>query len=115
MERLRHSDYARLLDFIAELQEPVALADFGSMIVRLTSDLLPGAIIAFDQIDERRDKHFGFATGAFGIDSPLVTLGIQVDRPATEYGYLIPDLERRDTIAGLRPRPFPTRKRSPMS
>jgi mannose-1-phosphate guanylyltransferase len=30
------------------------------------------------------------ATGAFGIPSPLVTLGIAPDRPATEYGYLLP-------------------------
>jgi mannose-1-phosphate guanylyltransferase len=34
------------------------------------------------------------AGGAFGVESPLVTLGIGVDRPATEYGYLIPDLAR---------------------
>ena len=60
MERLSHSDYARLLDFIAVLQEPVALADFGSMIVRLTSDLLPDAIIAFDQIDEQCGDYYGF-------------------------------------------------------
>ena len=38
------------------------------------------------------------ATGAFGIDDPLVTLGIQVDRPATEYGYLIPDLDRGEVV-----------------
>jgi mannose-1-phosphate guanylyltransferase len=37
----------------------------------------------------------GLAGGAFDIPSPLVTLGIHVDRPATEYGYLIPDLGRR--------------------
>lgn len=30
-----------------------------------------------------------------GLEAPLVTLGVQVDRPATEYGYLIPDLDRR--------------------
>jgi mannose-1-phosphate guanylyltransferase len=41
------------------------------------------------------------ATGVFGIDDPLVTLGIQVDRPATEYGYLVPDLERGDVVHGL--------------
>jgi mannose-1-phosphate guanylyltransferase len=34
------------------------------------------------------------ATGAFGIDDPLVTLGTQVTRAATEYGYLLPDLSR---------------------
>lgn len=37
------------------------------------------------------------ARGAFDIEAPLVTLGVQVDRPATEYGYLIPDLDRRQT------------------
>ena len=46
------------------------------------------------------------ATGAFGIDDPLVTLGIQVDRPATEYGYLIPDVSRGDDLGGLRAYPL---------
>lgn len=46
------------------------------------------------------------ATGAFGIDDPLVTLGIQVDRPATEYGYLIPDLDRGSLIDGLHAYPL---------
>jgi mannose-1-phosphate guanylyltransferase len=41
------------------------------------------------------------ATGAFGIAEPLVTLGINVDRAATEFGYLIPDRDREETIAGL--------------
>ena len=41
------------------------------------------------------------ATGSFGIESPLVTLGTQVMRPATEYGYLIPKLAQRDEIDGL--------------
>jgi mannose-1-phosphate guanylyltransferase len=35
------------------------------------------------------------AEGAFGIEDPLVTLGVETTRPATEYGYLIPDVERR--------------------
>jgi len=30
-----------------------------------------------------------------GLDRPLVTLGVRPDRPATEYGYLRPALERR--------------------
>jgi mannose-1-phosphate guanylyltransferase len=38
------------------------------------------------------------ATGAFGIDDPLVTLGTQINRPATEYGYLLPDLDRGEDI-----------------
>jgi len=46
------------------------------------------------------------ATGAFGVDDPLVTLGIRADRPATEYGYLIPDLPRGADVAGLRAYPL---------
>ncbi len=34
------------------------------------------------------------AHGSFGIALPLVTLGIRVTRPATEFGYLVPDLDR---------------------
>jgi mannose-1-phosphate guanylyltransferase len=40
------------------------------------------------------------ATGSFGIESPLVTLGTQVMGPATEYGYLIPKLAQREEIDG---------------
>lgn len=46
------------------------------------------------------------ATGAFGIEAPLVTLGIAVDRAATEYGYLIPHVERGATVGGLRAYPL---------
>ena len=46
------------------------------------------------------------ATGAFGIDDPLVTLGVQPDRAATEYGYLIPDVDRGEDIDGLRAYPL---------
>jgi mannose-1-phosphate guanylyltransferase len=34
------------------------------------------------------------AAGALGIDDPLVTLGVRPTRPATEFGYLRPDLDR---------------------
>jgi mannose-1-phosphate guanylyltransferase len=46
------------------------------------------------------------ATGAFGVEDPLVTLGIEVDRPATEYGYLIPDVSRGATVGGLQAYPL---------
>jgi mannose-1-phosphate guanylyltransferase len=46
------------------------------------------------------------ATGAFDIEDPLVTLGIQADRPATDYGYLIPDLARGEEIGGVRAYPL---------
>jgi mannose-1-phosphate guanylyltransferase len=41
------------------------------------------------------------AEGAFEIEAPLVTLGIRITRPATEYGYLVPDIDRRETRDGL--------------
>jgi len=46
------------------------------------------------------------ATGSFGVEDPLVTLGIAIDRPATEYGYLIPDLARGERIGGLQAYPL---------
>ena len=41
------------------------------------------------------------ATGSFGLGSPLVTLGVEAVRPATEYGYLRPDAARMRRIEGL--------------
>ena len=55
---------------------------------------------ARDAVYERvlRTATDDLATGAFGIEDPLVTLGTQVTRPATEYGYLLPDLDRGEDI-----------------
>jgi mannose-1-phosphate guanylyltransferase len=70
-------------------------------------------VLPADQTVERGDAFGGvlrgaehLAMGAFGIDDPLVTLGIEVDRPATEYGYLIPDLQRGADVYGLRAYPL---------
>jgi mannose-1-phosphate guanylyltransferase len=46
------------------------------------------------------------ANGAFDIEQPLVTMGIQPDRPATEYGYLRPDTMRSTTVQGVRAFPL---------
>ncbi len=46
------------------------------------------------------------ATGIFDIEDPLVTLGVRVDRPATEYGYLLPDAARSEDRGGLRAYPL---------
>ena len=46
------------------------------------------------------------AEGAFGIEDPLVTLGIQPAGPATDYGYLLPELERGAEIHGIRAYPL---------
>lgn len=51
--------------------------------------------------DVLRKAATGLATGAFGVEAPLVTLGVEVTRPATEYGYLVPDTGRLARIAGL--------------
>jgi len=70
-------------------------------------------VLPADQTVERTDVFTGvlrtadeLARGAFGIEDPLVTLGIEVDRPATEYGYLIPDLDRGESINGVRAYPL---------
>lgn len=52
MEKLQHSDYGRLLDFVAGLQEPVGIEGFGGHVIQLISHLVPGSIVAFDQIHE---------------------------------------------------------------
>jgi mannose-1-phosphate guanylyltransferase len=44
--------------------------------------------------------------GAFGVESPLVTLGVEVERPATEYGYLIPDVSNGAMIDGIQAYPL---------
>lgn len=70
-------------------------------------------VLPADQTVERTEA-FGavlrsaerLATGSFGIEDPLVTLGIEVDRAATEYGYLIADVEREEAIDGLRAYPL---------
>lgn len=48
----------------------------------------------------------GLATGSFGVASPLVTLGVQPTRPATDYGYLRPDVARGALVDGLRAYPL---------
>jgi mannose-1-phosphate guanylyltransferase len=44
--------------------------------------------------------------GSFGIDAPLVTLGVQAERPATEYGYLIPDVFNGAVVDGVQTYPL---------
>ncbi len=53
-----------------------------------------------------RDAANGLAPGSFGVASPLVTLGVEVTRPATEYGYLRPVVARRERVSGLEAYPL---------
>jgi mannose-1-phosphate guanylyltransferase len=73
------------------------------VMVVLPADHLVGDEVSFRAI---LATAAALAEGAFDIDAPLVTLGIQVDRPATEYGYLLPDLEAGARILGLQAYPL---------
>jgi len=70
-------------------------------------------VLPADHLIEREDQFRGvlvaaasLAESAFDIESPLVTLGIRVTRPATEYGYLMPDIDAGATLHGLRAYPL---------
>ena len=110
----RHEHLVRTqLPGVAALAEPLgrntaaAIALAALAIDRPDDEIM--LVLPADQTVERADVFGrvlrsageGLATGAFGIEDPLVTLGIRVDRPATDYGYLIPDIARGETILGL--------------
>jgi Mannose-1-phosphate guanylyltransferase len=44
--------------------------------------------------------------GSFGVEAPLVTLGVRVERAAVEYGYLIPDVSKGAVINGIQAYPL---------
>ena len=44
--------------------------------------------------------------GAFDLEAPLVTLGVKTERPATEYGYLIPAYDSGAVIDGIQMYPL---------
>ncbi len=74
-----------------------------------------GAVMAVLPADHRIEREGDFrrvlaaagaiARGAFGIESPLVTLGVTPDRPAVEYGYLVP-AETASNTGGLQAAPL---------
>jgi mannose-1-phosphate guanylyltransferase len=114
-----HRSYVRLVEEqlpgIAVLAEPqarntAAAVALASVAIDRPDDEVMVVLPADHAIDSGREAEFRsvlrnaadhLATGAFGIEDPLVTLGIQASRPATEYGYLIPRFEQRQRIAGL--------------
>jgi mannose-1-phosphate guanylyltransferase len=53
------------------------------------------------------------ATGAFGVESPLVTLGIAPSHPSTQYGYLVPRVDAGEDVAGLRAYPLAAFREKP--
>lgn len=46
------------------------------------------------------------ARGAFGVANPLVALGVEPTRPATEYGYLLPDVVRMERLGSIEAAPL---------
>jgi mannose-1-phosphate guanylyltransferase len=55
----------------------------------------------------------GLATGAFGVESPLVTLGIRPTHPSTQYGYLVPRVAAGEDVHGLRAYPLAAFREKP--
>jgi mannose-1-phosphate guanylyltransferase len=115
----RYADLVRgQLPGVAVLEEPIgrntaaAVALSTVAIERADDEVM--LVLPADQTIERESVFRatlaaaagGLARGAFGIASPLVTLGIEVSRPATEYGYLIPDLGSGAEIGGLKAYPL---------
>ena len=41
------------------------------------------------------------ADGAFGVEAPLMTIGVKADHPSSDYGYLIPNLDSGTKVDGL--------------
>jgi mannose-1-phosphate guanylyltransferase len=64
----------------------------------------PAREVEFRQV--LADAANGLATGAFGIEAPLVTLGVQPTHAATEYGYLVPRADEGGRVLGLSASPL---------
>jgi mannose-1-phosphate guanylyltransferase len=119
-----HRSYVRFVEEqlpdIRVLAEPVArntaaAIALATLAIERPDDEVMAVLPADQTIDPSREGVFRsvlrraadhLATGAFDLEDPLVTLGIQADRPATEYGYLIPRFEQRQEIAGLEAYPL---------
>ena len=119
-----HRSYVRLVEEqlpgIHVLAEPLArntaaAIALATLAIDRPDDEVMVVLPADHAIDPAREPTFRsvlrraadhLATGAFDIEDPMVTLGITADRPATEYGYLIPRFDRRAEIAGLEAYPL---------
>lgn len=90
---------------VAVLSEPVGRNTAAAIaLATLAIDCDPDEVMVVLPADHLVADESGFrsvlahaadlARGALGIDSPIVTLGAQPTGPATQYGYLVPDLAR---------------------
>jgi mannose-1-phosphate guanylyltransferase len=119
-----HQSYVKLVEEqlpgVAVLAEPharntAAAVALATLAIDRPDDEVMVVLPADHAIDPQREGVFRgvlasaatqLATGAFDIEDPLVTLGIRADRPATEYGYLIPRFERGAVVGGLQAYPL---------
>ena len=97
----------------------IALA---ALAVDRDDDEVMAVLPADHRIDPAREGAFrgvlraaadGLATGAFGVESPLVTLGIRPSHPSTQYGYLVPRVDAGADVAGLRAYPLAAFREKP--
>ena len=97
----------------------IALA---TLAVERDDDEVMVVLPADHRIDPDREAHFrsvlraagdGLATGAFGVESPLVTLGIRPTHASTQYGYLVPRTGAGADINGLRTYPLAAFREKP--
>jgi mannose-1-phosphate guanylyltransferase len=72
--------------------------DFDEVMVVLPADHLVQREDVFREVLASAEVEL--ARGAFGIESPIVTLGAQPDGPSTHYGYLVPDPDRQQWPQG---------------
>jgi mannose-1-phosphate guanylyltransferase len=79
-------------------------ADEVMLVIPADAHIAPAREGVYQDVLRSAAQHL--ATGAFDIEDPLVTLGTQVTRPATEYGYLLPKLAERADIDGLEAYPL---------
>jgi mannose-1-phosphate guanylyltransferase len=79
-------------------------ADEVMLVIPADAHIEPARESVYQDVLRSAAEHL--ATGAFGIEDPLVTLGTQVTRPATEYGYLLPKLAERAEVGGLEAYPL---------
>ena len=74
------------------------------LVVPADAHIDPARVDIYTEVLRLAAEHL--ATGAFDVESPLVTLGTQMTRPSTDYGHLLPRLERGADVAGLRAYPL---------
>src|SRR3954470_4077273 len=103
---------ARLIVEPSARNTAAAIALAASLIDRPDDE--PMVVLPADHWIEREDVFRGvidvaansLAGGSFGIPAPLVTLGIQPNKPSTDYGYLRPDTMRGERIHGVQAYPL---------